>query len=574
MDAAYSTEPPAPSRQALLLAALLYALAFIPILLWPTDVMWLIDEPRLLANAWHGNNSHEMVVQGLNGNFGLPYSPVPTQIYQLILACTHNPAGIVILHALLTGGLIAIALFWLARTLRLPPWFGAAFLIVPYVSLQQRVLWDATFTLPFGMLALAGLASFLRTGGKWPLRLAFVFSVQVFIVHPQALPLGIPILAFLFWRHWPALRADSRGLLYTTAVLAVCHAKYVFIAMSSVWWRYTHGGGASYPGGKWEISMLAPFMGGNLLNGYDHSTMLATSPVSTPGDPAQIFAQAPWLLVAMWVTRLVYPFIWLGIIVAVARAPRIWRGWRAKTAGLPIADQIATIALGGLVFQFLLYTATRIPLGPQYYFGTFALHAFFAWLGVAFIHRWLAGKIAAIAFVAASAVVTVCNLHHSHYGLDERPHWPSMADCERLVHDLNGYSDEMAYIMADDPKKANRTADGHVALPDSGLTFLYRFPQSLRTMRLLLPPTPGVPQKFSGRLLLTYAEKDGHPTGRMILTEFTGPTPPPQAQTIPISPLPKDWIPDPSTWDSAEKALPPVQPADGKAGTVPAAKAK
>jgi hypothetical protein len=278
--------------------------------------------------------------------------------------------------------------------------------------------------------------------------------------------------------------------------------------------------------------MLAPFMGGNLFNGYDHSVMAVT----------------PWLKAAMWTTYLVYLFIWLGIILVVMRAPRIWRGWRAKATGLPVVDQVGTVLLGGLVFQFLLYTAARIPLGPQYYFGTYALHAFFAWQGMAFLHRWLAGKIAAGAFIAASAVVTVCNLLHGHYDLQREPHWPSMADCERLARDLNSYSDEQAYIIAEPPKDQKKTGDPHLDIPKSGLSFIYRFPQALRTMRLLVPPSPGQPQKHSGRLLLTYEEKDGRRTGQMIVTEFTGPNPPPDAQPMEITPLPKDWVPDPSTW--------------------------
>jgi hypothetical protein len=68
---------------------------------------------------------------------------------------------------------------------------------------------------------------------------------------------------------------------------------------------------------------------------------------------------------------------------------------------------------------------------------------------------------------------------------------------------------------------------------------------------LLVPPPKDRPQRKSNGLLITYAEKDGKKTGRMIVTELNGAAPPASAKVMDITPLPRDWVPDPSTWNPA-----------------------
>src|SRR4051812_10903056 len=63
--------------------------AVIPAVLWVGDISFMQDEPRLLAKAFHANERHAIEIKGLNGNFGVPYGPLPTHIYQIILVFTH-----------------------------------------------------------------------------------------------------------------------------------------------------------------------------------------------------------------------------------------------------------------------------------------------------------------------------------------------------------------------------------------------------------------------------------------------------------------------------------------------------
>ena len=92
---------------------------------------------------------HQLAERGLGRTMFVPYGPLPTQFYQLFLLCTQNLWLIVAVHAFLLSAVLGGSLLWLARTLRLRPWFaGAVVLALPYLWWSERVLWDASFVLP------------------------------------------------------------------------------------------------------------------------------------------------------------------------------------------------------------------------------------------------------------------------------------------------------------------------------------------------------------------------------------------------------------------------------------------
>jgi hypothetical protein len=509
---------PTPSRSSMMFAILLVLAAMVPLVIWPEDVTWGIDEPRLIANAWHANHDSHLAAHGLYGNFGVCYGPVPTQIYQLLLCFTHDPYTLVILRALLCATVTAASLLWLARSLNLPPWFAAAILIAPQITNHHRVLWDASFTIPIGSLALAAFASFIRTRGKWPLRVAVVAALELPLIHPQSLPLSLPILGYLLWKHRADLREDRRGLLWSVAFLLVFNAKYIFIATFNVIYRFTHGTGATYPGtGSRLDSVLAPLLGGHLLNGYDYVVKMARPP------------GPDWLVTtASWGARLVYLFAWLGMASALTRIPRALRAWKSEDRSAASSlDLVAVVALGGLFLQALIFVALRIPLGPQYYFGTFALHVFFAWMGVNLLRRTRLSVAAGGFYAASCAFITLGVAHQLHYHGYDYVGWPTVRTATELTRALNAYEDTAAY---------------------TDIEFLDKYPQPLRTIRLLLPPTPGETQRKSGGLLIRYVERDGKQLGLMTVTDLAGNPPPKDSKSINITPLPRDWVPDPKTW--------------------------
>ncbi len=495
----------------------LVLLALVPVVLWPGDVSWLIDEPRIIANACCANRDGQLADGGLYGNFGIRYGPLPTQIYQLLLLLTHDPLVLVVLRGLLCAGLTAGALLWLARSLALPTWFAAAVLVSPHVVDSHRKLWDASFALPLGALALAAFADFLKTQRPRSLRVCVVAGVLLPLIHPQALALAVPLLGWLAWRHRAALWSDRRALAVLGAVVFALHAVYFFQVTGQLAARLQGSVEKGYPqGGSRAVSALAPLLGGRLLCGADYAESL-----TTPAGPAWLQAAA------QWGARLIYPLIWFGVLLSVRR---VWLAWRKGGAGsvLTPRDEVAAVVLGGLLFQALLSGVMRVPAKPQYFFGTFALHVAMAWFAVDALRRWRVGALPGVLYAAGAAVLTVSALLAIHARGFEKPRWPTLANGVAIARALNAFTDP-------------------TALTDVAL--YQKHAQPLRTLRLLLPPAPGQPQRTSGHLLITHRPDVPRPTGQVRLIEVPPNTaPPPGSQPLDVTQLPKNWVPDPGTW--------------------------
>jgi hypothetical protein len=263
------------------------------------------------------------------------------------------------------------------------------------------------------------------------------------------------------------------------------------------------------------LSALSPFLGGNLLTGFDYARGVAR-----PGGPA-------WLVEgAMWLSRLIYPIIWIGIAAAATRVGPVLRALRARAA-VGTRDLFQVILMAGLFLQFLLFIALRIPPVPQYFFGTFALHAALAFLGIEALGKVRLAVPAGALLGIASAFITRGGITSVHTRGYEAPGWPTMSNCLGAVRQLNRYADQ-------------------VVLTDVEL--FQRFPQPIRTLRLLVPPEPG-PKPRHRRLLLSYKRKDGIQTGELAVTELArNEKRPPAAFLMDVTPLPDGWVPDPSTW--------------------------
>ena len=263
------------------------------------------------------------------------------------------------------GGLTAAALWWLAGVLRLPAWFGAAVLTAPAMVLTQRQLWDASFTVPLGTLSVAALAAFLRCGSGSALVTCVASAAVVPLIHPQALPLSVPILGWLLWKQRPALRAQWRPFAVVALIITVLHATWGWDLAFSLGGKIRESVQRGYPSAVPRgAALLAPLLGGKLL-GDDRSEDLSGMHVL----PAPLHATASAGL------RLIFPIIWMGI------AGALWRevARRRRGESTTVEDSISGIGLVGLVLQCALCGLLRIPPEPQYFFGTFAWHVFFAW---------------------------------------------------------------------------------------------------------------------------------------------------------------------------------------------------
>jgi len=499
------------------LSWLVLALALVLVVLWPGDVSWLMDEPRLIANAWHANHDHQIAVGGLYGNFGVRYGPLATQVYQLLLLLTHDPFTLVVLHGLLLAGVTGGALLWLARTLELPGWFAAGVLLSPHVVAYERVLWDASFAMPVGAVALASFADFLRTKRPWSLRVCLLTSVLVPTIHPQALPLAAAILGWLAWKQRPELWRDRRALGMTGAIILVFDGFYFAQFIGQLIARLSGSMAKGYPGGgSHAISALAPFLGGKLLCGADYLSDLA--PVALPS----------WLhAIAQLCACLFYPLAGLGVLFTIPCAWRFVREPKSRRDATP-REIIMLVLLAGMGLQALLFGVLRIPAAPQYYFGTFALHVLAASLAVDVLSRWKWGRLPGTLYLFGCASLTVeaaCSVHYYGFAFVG---WPRLTDSVRIVRGLNRFTDTT--VLTD-------------------VAVYQKAPQALRTLRLLLPAPPDQPQTASGRLAIIRGSGEIDPYNEVVLIEVPSLAfPLTYMRPIEITPLPKDWVPDPGTW--------------------------
>lgn len=541
-----------------LVVLLTLAGALLPAVLWPGDVSFINDEPRHLANAYYANKAHMLAAHGLVGNFGIPYGPVPTEIYQALLAITHDPITLACLRSGLSALVTAIALLWLARSLRLNPWFAAAVVLAPFLWVFHRILWDASWAVPMGAVALASYAAFLRSGRAAPLLLSLLCNGLLPFIHPQDLPLCLPMLLHLLFFRPRALLRFWPGVLGVVLICIWLNKWYLLGTIHALQAHLGSGVKNGYPGTNSRLlAMLAPLWGGRFLSGDRYM-------VGFPATGAGLLVNAGKV-----VSYVVFGLIWAGIaIVAVRwfhrqtvrhqnvqpsspatlrprptvdferRAPR--KHHVVQLDPTAARDTISYICLVGLLMQMGIFGIMRVPPEPQYFFGTFPIFVIFAWITIDALSHWRVanGRLggAAIAVYGASvAAITLGSMWWFHGKPDmlhpPRP-LPNLGAQVALAKALNAYDDTTALT--------DLRMNG---LDQADEDFYQRYPQALRSLRLLMPPTPGVPQKHSGHLLIRYGPGPGGPETHLEVIDLGDAPPPKGAEPMDITPLPEGWEP-------------------------------
>ena len=589
-----SATPPAPTREAgdgrwsrgwIASALVTVAAAVLPAVAWPDQISWNIDEPQLVARAYHANRALALAERGLVGNFGLSYGPTATQIYQLMLGVTHDPFTLARLRAGLCAGVTALGLLWLARTLRLNPWFAAAVVLAPFLWVFQRILWDASFAIPIGTVALAAYASFLRHGGRGALLLALAATLTMPFIHPQDLPLAVPILLHAAWRHHRDLWHNAGRVLFVVAVIVALNATYFMHLFAEISYYMAVGLPKRYPGGH---SVVATYLGPIGLDGpaewalhavgirkesptWPGRHLLAGHGYMGPGDGGF----GPLVGMGKYGLYVFYPLLWGGIAVAVwrlfpARAagrrddagvtaePAVSRAapgdgdrnakadvWleyggvtrparRAGHRGLSLdaaRAAVGGIALFGVAMQMLMAGLTRVPAEPQYFFGTFVLHALLAWLAVDALARVRLSHAAVLAYGLSAAAVTLGTMRHYY-----RPPAASAAAVAPVpATAMPTLGDSVAVVEA-----LRRYPARVPAVTD--IDFYHRFPQTLRTLRLLVPPAGGTSGETPRPLVIRLRAGPDAAGPRVEVIEAASASDiPAGARRINVAPLPAGW---------------------------------
>lgn len=482
----------------------IFLAAVLPVFIWPGDVPWTNDEPRLLAAAWHANHDGRLASGGLYGNFGLRYGPLPTQIYQVLLTLAPDPLGFAVLRSALCAGVTTFSLLWLARVLGLTPWFAVPLCLAPQVWHHQRILWDASFTIPLSALALAAAAAFFQEPARWRLLLALGSTVLLPLIHPQALPLAVALAVGLVLRGHRELRRHWLVVVIVLGAVGALHAVYFVDVVHALVERLGGAVRSGYPAGQTRgLALLAPLLGGTLF-----------SDAGFGGNVVPAAHRPPFWPVVSLVARLVYPLAWCGVAVAAGLALR-----RIAGAESVVRIVIARVALATLLMQALIFGLMRVPAEPQYFFGTFAVHALLPWLAVDGLFWKTLGRWLGLAYGLAVTALTLGGsiVIHRH-GYAAEPPRVTLANQLEIARSLNAFSDTSA-------------------LTDVAL--YQRYPQALRALRLLLPPRPDGPRPAQGKLVIRTAPG----TSRVELLDAPADAMPSGLVPLDLTPLPKGWQP-------------------------------
>lgn len=448
-------------------------------------------------------------MHGLYGNFGLRYGPLPTQIYQVLLGITSDPLVLAMLRSGLCAGVTALSLLWLARSLRLVPWFAAAIALAPWVWQYQRVMWDASFAMPLGSLALAAAAAFFDQPARWKLVLAIGAAALLPFIHPQDLPLAVAIGGGLFLHRGQEWRRHSVAIGIVLASVCALNGPYLVELSGALAQRLGGAVQHGYPAGQpHQLAMLAPLGGG---------TLFSESQFGGEVVPAGHLPKF-WPL-ASFVSRLIYPLAWGGIVVAAVGAFR--RSEVLAEVSADIRKTICQVVLATLLLQGLLFGLMRVPAEPQYFFGTFAVHALLPWLLVDVLRWRRLGLALGAAYGVAAIALTLGGMVAIHrHGYAENPPRVALEKQVAIARALNTYS-------------------ATTALTDVAL--YQRFPQALRSLRLLVSPGHAGPRPANGELVI----RNVPGTPGIELLEIPRAEIPPGLTPLDVSPLPKNWAPLP-----------------------------
>jgi len=436
------------------------AACLLPALL-PGDAPWINDEPILILQALRANQRHELARVGLQGTHALHYGPLPIWLYQGFLLVSHDVRALVVVRALLVMAGSAAGLWLLARALEVSPWLLVLPLLSPYLWIYSREIWDNTFCLPLGALALGGYAQFLSRPSRWALVLAALAGAALLLVHLMSVALLAALLLHALFLARPKLWSYRWTLLALAVAAAVICGPYLLLLAH----ERVPSPPSSPPPGWWSFPLLSP----RLLSAQGFEYFFG-GPVWTPAE---------------LVTWIAFPLTWLGALWSALSLRK--RPWSAR-------QELMLLLLLALAADEALVLLTGAVGHPHYYNAIWAVAAGLMWIALDRLPSFVP-LIQGCALLAVTAVLAV-RIHlqggtrTDHYG-------PTLGNQIALARALDEY----------DPRSS-------VAV---GVENLARFPQSLSVLRALDPPTTTIGRPHA-RLFITYLGQA--PDAHAVLREY------------------------------------------------------
>jgi hypothetical protein len=393
----------------------------------PGDAPWISDEPLLLHGAFYMNSirGHFWGISlpftpapyGLLGTRGAHYGPLAVWINQIFLAFTHNPITMIAIRAAVVSVMNAIALYWLAKSIRATPWLAVAVMLSPWLWLYSRQLWDNSLCVPLSAILVAAYADFITTRRPWSLRLAILCGMLLLLVHLMAIPLLAAIALHLAVAEHRSLWRSKWSIVTIIAFMTAISYRY--------WSSLLHDYHQNIPGGTspWR-GYFYPLFGAHHLTAYGLENIL--------GD-AWLATASPVITVARWISLIAYPLVWMGMLMSI---PRAWRVLRFSSTAGPI-DHIFAVAWLAIIFQSAIDGLQHVYDGPHYLNASWILYAAFLFLVARKAPTWLIAVYAAsLLIVTAMIAITI----HQNAGMRSPNYGSTISTQINAVNEIQKYS--------------------------------------------------------------------------------------------------------------------------------------
>jgi hypothetical protein len=271
--------------------------------------------------------------------------------------------AIIVIRTILCGGTTALAALWLTRVLRVSPWLAVVVMLSPWIWHHSRQLWDNSFNIPLSALLLASYGDFLVTRRPWPLRLAVSCIAIMPLVHFMCLAIVIPVAIHLAVFHFRSLRQWKWSLLGVVAAVHILAWPYWAFLAGSFHPDLPHATSAA-------AGWFFPLLGAHHLTAAGLGEILGGDwPLSFPSISDNIALAQSFTLIA-------YPVCWIGMVLAIIAAARVFR--RGSVA--QVTDHLALIGLATWFCQSVLDGLERIYGSSHYFDATWIVYAMFVWL--------------------------------------------------------------------------------------------------------------------------------------------------------------------------------------------------
>ncbi len=301
----------------------------------PGAVAFGADEAALIGRAINANAAGQIASAGLTGTMGLPYGPLPTQVYQLLMLILPDPIAVVSLRAAAFLLITGVALTSLARSIGVSRWLGPIVCSLPWVWMHARQPWDNSLLIPASAVMLGSYAAWLG-GRRWAVVPGIVAGGAMLSIHLMSLPMIAAVGIHAIVRMRKQLWRDTWLILVGTAIVAIMN------------WNYP--------------AALAEAM---RMNQQTQSYAALAKPVET-GRSTQVLQTLTWPIsgVLLRESFSIPPLVWAGPIVLVL-------AWVRARGDVHIArTQMLVVATIAVLLAGLMMAVLRTPLFPHYQHAT------------------------------------------------------------------------------------------------------------------------------------------------------------------------------------------------------------